>query len=132
MSKKLLIVESPAKAKTIEKFLGTDYHVLSSQGHIRDIPSQVFIVALRADHGGVVAAVAQLRQTEPDAEPFGQRAHLGADARVGRYAACHGEGLAARLLERQLCPADQRRAHRLGHRRAERRHVDGVFQSLPI
>jgi len=37
MSKNLVIVESPAKAKTIEKFLGTDYHVLSSQGHIRDI-----------------------------------------------------------------------------------------------
>lgn len=37
MSKNLVIVESPAKAKTIEKVLGTDYHVLSSQGHIRDI-----------------------------------------------------------------------------------------------
>ncbi len=38
MSKKnLVIVESPAKAKTIEKFLGSEYHVLSSQGHIRDI-----------------------------------------------------------------------------------------------
>ncbi|MBQ7632425.1 MAG: type I DNA topoisomerase [Paludibacteraceae bacterium] len=37
MSKNLVIVESPAKAKTIEKFLGTDFHVLSSQGHIRDI-----------------------------------------------------------------------------------------------
>ena len=37
MSKNLVIVESPAKAKTIEKFLGKDYHVMSSQGHIRDI-----------------------------------------------------------------------------------------------
>ena len=37
MSKNLVIVESPAKAKTIEKFLGNDYHVLSSQGHVRDI-----------------------------------------------------------------------------------------------
>jgi len=37
MSKNLVIVESPAKAKTIEKFLGEDYHVLSSQGHVRDI-----------------------------------------------------------------------------------------------
>ena len=37
MSKNLVIVESPAKAKTIEKFLGTAYHVMSSQGHIRDI-----------------------------------------------------------------------------------------------
>ena len=37
MSKNLVIVESPAKAKTIEKFLGSDFRVLSSQGHIRDI-----------------------------------------------------------------------------------------------
>ena len=35
---KLVIVESPAKAKTIEKYLGGDYKVMSSVGHIRDIP----------------------------------------------------------------------------------------------
>ena len=37
MSKNLVIVESPAKAKTIEKFLGNDYQVMSSFGHIRDL-----------------------------------------------------------------------------------------------
>ncbi|MFT3751738.1 MAG: type I DNA topoisomerase [Paludibacter sp.] len=37
MPKNLVIVESPAKAKTIEKFLGKDYHVMSSFGHIRDL-----------------------------------------------------------------------------------------------
>ena len=39
MSKNLVIVESPAKAKTIEKFLGSDYKVVSSNGHIADLPS---------------------------------------------------------------------------------------------
>ena len=38
MSKNLIIVESPAKAKTINKFLGDDYIVTSSYGHIRDLP----------------------------------------------------------------------------------------------
>ncbi len=37
MGKNIVIVESPAKAKTIEKFLGKDYHVVSSFGHIRDL-----------------------------------------------------------------------------------------------
>jgi DNA topoisomerase-1 len=40
MSKNLVIVESPAKAKTIEKYLGKDYQVLSSFGHIRDLPKK--------------------------------------------------------------------------------------------
>ncbi len=40
MAKNLVIVESPAKAKTIEKYLGSDYKVMSSFGHIRDLPKQ--------------------------------------------------------------------------------------------
>ncbi len=40
MAKNLVIVESPAKAKTIEKFLGKDYEVKSSFGHIRDLPKK--------------------------------------------------------------------------------------------
>ena len=40
MAKNLVIVESPAKAKTIEKFLGKDYKVESSFGHIADLPSK--------------------------------------------------------------------------------------------
>ena len=37
MSKNLVIVESPAKAKTINKYLGSDYEVLASYGHVRDL-----------------------------------------------------------------------------------------------
>src|ERR1700674_4685433 len=37
--KNLVIVESPAKAKTINKYLGDDYIVMASMGHIRDLPS---------------------------------------------------------------------------------------------
>lgn len=44
MKQNLVIVESPAKAKTIEKFLGDDYKVLSSYGHIRDLKKKSFSV----------------------------------------------------------------------------------------
>ena len=47
MPKNLVIVESPAKAKTIEKFLGKDYKVLSSKGHIRDLKKKNFGVDLK-------------------------------------------------------------------------------------
>ena len=40
MSKYLVIVESPAKAKTIQKYLGNDYEVLASYGHVRDLPAR--------------------------------------------------------------------------------------------
>lgn len=44
MIKNLVIVESPAKAKTIEKFLGKDYKVMSSYGHIRDLQKKNFSI----------------------------------------------------------------------------------------
>jgi len=40
MSKDLIIVESPAKAKTIQKFIGKDYEIISCKGHVRDLPSK--------------------------------------------------------------------------------------------
>lgn len=49
MSKNLVIVESPAKAKTIEKFLGSDYVVKSSLGHIRDLPKKG--MSIDKEHG---------------------------------------------------------------------------------
>ena len=44
MAKNVVIVESPAKAKTIEKYLGSDYRVLASYGHVRDLPRSDFAV----------------------------------------------------------------------------------------
>ncbi len=48
--KHLVIVESPTKAKTINKYLGSDYLVMSSVGHIRDLPKSAPKGAKRADH----------------------------------------------------------------------------------
>ena len=49
MSKNLVIVESPAKAKTISKYLGRDFDVMASYGHVRDlVPKEG---AVDPDHG---------------------------------------------------------------------------------
>ncbi len=49
MSKKLIIVESPAKAKTIKNFLGKNYDVIASKGHIRDLPKTSFGIKIEDD-----------------------------------------------------------------------------------
>ncbi|MBQ8992150.1 DNA topoisomerase I, partial [Candidatus Saccharibacteria bacterium] len=71
MSKNLVIVESPAKAKTIEKYLGKDFHVLSSVGHIRKDtkvdPENNFEVTYEIDEGHK-KIVADLKKAAKNAE----------------------------------------------------------------
>ena len=73
--KNLVIVESPAKAKTIEKFLGKDYRVMSSYGHIRDLRKKDISVNVDSDFQPVYeipadkkALVAELKKAAKSAE----------------------------------------------------------------
>ena len=50
MAKYLVIVESPAKVKTIKKFLGSNYEVLASNGHVRDLPMSLFGIDVEHDY----------------------------------------------------------------------------------
>ena len=75
MLKNLVIVESPAKAKTIEKFLGKDYKVMSSYGHIRDLRKKDISIKVDSDFQPVYeiptdkkALVAELKKAAKEAE----------------------------------------------------------------
>ena len=73
--KNLVIVESPAKAKTIEKFLGKDYKVMSSYGHIRDLRKKDISIETDGDFAPVYeipddkkSLVAELKKAAKSAE----------------------------------------------------------------
>ena len=75
MPKNLVIVESPAKAKTIEKFLGPDFKVMSSYGHIRDLKTKSFSIDVDSDFSPIYeiptdkeAVVAELRKAAAQAQ----------------------------------------------------------------
>ena len=72
---KLVIVESPAKAKTIQKYLGNGYEVIASMGHVRDLPKSLLGVDIAngfkpryMDIPGKTALIRQLRTKAADAE----------------------------------------------------------------
>ena len=50
MAKYLVIVESPAKVKTIKKFLGSNYEVVASNGHVRDMPKSTMGIDFENDY----------------------------------------------------------------------------------
>ena len=66
MSKNLVIVESPAKAKTIEKFLGKEYVVKSSMGHVRDLPEKKLGIDIKNDFAPLYEVLRGKNQTISD------------------------------------------------------------------
>ena len=106
MQENLVIVESPAKAKTIEKFLGSDYKVMSSYGHIRDLKKKELSI--------------DIKTLEPDYEIPKEKAAVVADLKKNAKAAKkiwlasdedrEGEAIAWHLAEvLKINPADARR-----------------------
>ena len=75
MTKYLLIVESPSKARTIKKYLGKDFHVLSSVGHIKDLPEKELGIDIARDFKpkyvtikGKTKIIQQLKSAAKDAD----------------------------------------------------------------
>ncbi|SFV63721.1 DNA topoisomerase I [hydrothermal vent metagenome] len=63
--KNLIIVESPAKARTITNFLGKDYKVIASKGHIRDLPKSTFGITIDDETGDLVPKYSIPRDASP-------------------------------------------------------------------
>ena len=63
--KNLIIVESPAKARTITNFLSKDYKVIASKGHIRDLPKSTFGITLDDETGDLVPKYSIPRDANP-------------------------------------------------------------------
>ena len=74
MAKKLVIVESPAKAKTIEKFLGRDYEVKASMGHIMDLPKKGLGVNTRKDFAPAYVVIEKKDKLIEDLKAASERA----------------------------------------------------------
>ena len=74
MEKNLVIVESPAKARTIEKFLGKDFHVMSSYGHIRDLKKKDFSIDIENDFTPIYEVPADKKKVVAELKAAAQKA----------------------------------------------------------
>lgn len=71
---KLIIVESPAKARTIKNFLGKDYDVIASKGHIRDLPKSRFGITLDEETHELVPKYSVAKENAPTVKEIKEKA----------------------------------------------------------
>lgn len=93
MSKNLLIVESPSKARTIKQYLGNDFQVLASMGHIRDLPEKEFGIDINKNfqpHYITIKSKSKIIQQLKKAAQEAQKVYLAPDPdREGEAIAWH-------------------------------------------
>ena len=96
MSKHLLIVESPAKAKTINKYLGKDFHVLASYGHVRDlVPKEGAVDPDR----GFAMSYALIDKNEKHVEAIAKAAKIADDIYLATDPDREGEAISWHIAE---------------------------------
>jgi DNA topoisomerase-1 len=124
MAKSLVIVESPAKARTINKYLGPDYLVKASMGHVLDLPKKD--LGVDVDHGfkptyitipGRKAVIAELKAAAAKSDAV----YLAADPDR------EGEAICAHL--RELLDGKKRRFHRVLFNEITRDAIRGAFEA---
>ncbi|MBI1852732.1 MAG: type I DNA topoisomerase [Planctomycetes bacterium] len=123
MGKSLVIVESPAKAKTINKFLGSKFVVKASMGHVRDLPKKKLGIDVEHDFApeyivirGRGKTVSDLRKTAEKADAV----YLAPDPDR------EGEAIAWHLLEALKIPAEK--AHRVTFNEITKKAIEEAFK----
>ncbi len=74
MASKLVIVESPAKAKTLSKFLGSDYSIKASMGHVRDLPDKELAVDIKKEFKPKYVVIPNKKKTVTDLKNAAEKA----------------------------------------------------------
>ncbi len=133
--KHLVIVESPTKAKTINKYLGPDYHVMASVGHVRDLPKSAPKGAKREDHP--VPGVDLKNDFEPSYEVMADKKQTVGDLKKAAKVAAdvwfatdldrEGEAIAWHLAEALKIPVDS--AKRVVFNAITKAEIEHAFES---
>src|SRR3989442_3967914 len=123
MAKALVVVESPAKAKTINKYLGRDFKVVASMGHIRDLPKSKLGVAVDDDFAEEYESIPSRKKVIKELKDAAKDA---TDIYVATDPDREGEAIGSDL--RQELPATKPTIHRLMLHALTKNHIQHELQ----
>jgi len=124
MPKALVVVESPAKAKTINKYLGRDYKVVASMGHIRDLPKSKLGVDIENDFAEEYESLASRKKVLKDLKDAAKDA---TDIYVATDPDREGEAIGWHIKEELA--GKKRKFHRLTFNEITKKAVQDAFKS---
>jgi DNA topoisomerase-1 len=131
MSKNLVIVESPAKAKTINKYLGADYRVMASIGHIKDLPSKELGVDVDNDFEPtyVVIPDTKKRNNKKTVSELKKAAKISEAVYLAADPDREGEAICQHLAE-ELVPKNSKKAvYRVMFNEITKKAIEEAFKS---
>src|SRR6516162_7926906 len=120
--KNLVIVESPAKARTINKYLGADYEVVASKGHVRDLPKTRFGIDIE---GGWVPTYRPLKDRKEVLDSLKKQAAKAGTIYLAPDPDREGEAIAWHLKE--ALGLDDEKAHRVTFNEITKRAIQDAF-----
>ncbi len=123
MAKALVVVESPAKAKTINKYLGRDFKVVASMGHIRDLPKSKLGVDIENDFAEEYESIATRRKVIKELKDAAKEA---SDIYVATDPDREGEAIGWHLT--QELAGKKRRIHRLTFNEITRKAIQDALK----